>query len=119
MGNPVTHFEICGSDAEKTRSFYSDLFDWKYEIHDEMNYAMVGPQGDRGIGGGIMGSMPDVKPYVSFYVEVDDLQATLDKAEKLGGKAIVPPTSIGESGAIAMFLDIDGNPIGLWASAAK
>lgn len=117
MGNPVTHFEICGSDAEKTRKFYADLFGWNYEIHEEMNYAMVAAQDERGIGGGIMGSMEGVKPYVSFYVEVESLQDALDKAEKLGGKAIVPPTSIGESGSIAMFVDIDGNPIGLWSSA--
>jgi hypothetical protein len=32
--------------------------------------------------------------YTMFYVEVDDIQACLDKAASLGGKTIVPPVKI-------------------------
>ena len=47
------------------------------------------------------------------YVEVNDLQAYLDKAEKLGGKTIMPPTEIPDQVTLAMFTDPEGNVIGL------
>ena len=53
---------------------------------------------------------------VSVYMRVDDLQASLDRAETLGGKALVPPTDLPDGyGRFAMFADPDGNSIGLWA----
>jgi predicted enzyme related to lactoylglutathione lyase len=50
--------------------------------------------------------------YTTFYVEVDDLKAYLDKAVALGGKVVVPPVKF-PLGTFAWFSDIDGNMIGL------
>jgi predicted enzyme related to lactoylglutathione lyase len=50
--------------------------------------------------------------YTMFYVEVDDIQACLDKATALGGKTLVPPIKI-PTGTFAWFSDLDGNMIGL------
>jgi len=47
-----------------------------------------------------------------FYVEVDDVQAYLDKAAALGGKTLVPPIKI-PTGTFAWLSDLDGNTIGL------
>jgi hypothetical protein len=47
-----------------------------------------------------------------FYVEVEDVQAYLDKAVSLGGKMVVPPVKI-PAGTFAWFSDPDGNTIGL------
>jgi predicted enzyme related to lactoylglutathione lyase len=50
-----------------------------------------------------------------FYFEVEDVQAYLDKAVTLGGKALVPPVKI-PTGTFAWFSDLDGNTIGLLKS---
>ena len=63
-------------------------------------------------GGGI-GPSPEGVNRVTFYVDVDDLQAYLDKAEKLGGKTIMPPTVIPDMITLAMFSDPEGNIIGM------
>jgi hypothetical protein len=47
------------------------------------------------------------------YVEVDDLQQALDKAESLGGKTVMPPMDIPDAVSLAMFTDPSGNVIGL------
>jgi hypothetical protein len=47
-------------------------------------------------------------------VQVDDLQAYLDKANQLGGKTLVPPVEIPGQGSFAWLADLDGNIIGLW-----
>ncbi len=37
------------------------------------------------------------------------------RAEKLGGRRLVPPTQLpGDAGRIAVFTDPDGNQVGLW-----
>lgn len=48
-----------------------------------------------------------------FYVQVDDLDAYLKKAESLGGRTVVPPTEIPNMVTFAMFADPDGNAVGL------
>jgi len=49
-------------------------------------------------------------------MRVDDLDACLDRAEKLGGQRLVPPTGLpGDYGRFAIFTDPDGNQVGLWS----
>jgi predicted enzyme related to lactoylglutathione lyase len=115
MGQPVVHWEIAAKDAKKLQDFYTQLFDWKIDANNPMNYGMVETGGQGGINGGIMPVQGDYPPYVTFYVHVDDLQAYLDKAESLGGTTIVPPTLIHpDVGSFAMFHDPEGNLIGLF-----
>ena len=52
-----------------------------------------------------------------IYVEVEDLQATLDKAESLGGKTTMPIMEIPGMVTLAHFSDPDGNVIGIVKSA--
>ena len=50
-----------------------------------------------------------------IYVQVDDLQASLEKAESHGGQTLVPPRPIPSGmGSFALFLDPNGNCIGLY-----
>ena len=114
MPNPVVHFEIVGADNAKTQQFYTELFDWTIDDDNPMNYGMVNTGSDRGISGGILGvEEEDDRPGVRIYIEVDDLQATLDRAEQLDGKTILPPTVIPDMVTFALFADPDGTLIGL------
>lgn len=114
MANPVVHWEVSGRDQKKLQEFYGALFDWKIDVQEAMDgYGLVkGEEG--GIGGGISGTQPGASPRVTFFVQVDDLQASLDKAESLGGKALMPPTEIPGVGSFAMFQDLEENAIGLF-----
>src|SRR5436853_6448813 len=105
MGQPVTHFEVHGKDAAALNAFYGDLFGWHVDSNNPMNYGMVDTHAGDGINGGIM---PDDDPWVTFYVDVDDLDAALEKAEKLGGKTIMKPEQVGPV-AIAIFSDPSGH----------
>jgi uncharacterized protein len=104
MPHPVVHFEIGCRDRAKTDHFFSELFGWK-----------IGPASidtGSGIPGHITALGHEPQHYTIFYVEVDDVQAALDKATSLGGKTIVPPIKI-PTGTFAWFNDLDGNTIGL------
>ncbi len=115
MPNPVVHFEVAGTDGKRSQDFYGKLFDWKVQVDPKMDYGMLSQQEGQGIGGGIYQTMEGMRPHVTFYVMVDDLQKYLDRAAKLGGKVLMPPKEISpEIGWMAMFADPDGNPIGLF-----
>lgn len=111
MGNPVVHFDINSSDGEGAQKFYSELFGWHVENVPEMNYGLVDTHAGQGINGGI-GEPPDGSTFTTVYVEADDLQAVLDKAEQLGGKTTMPVSDLGMV-VLAMFSDPQGNMIGL------
>ena len=62
--------------------------------------------------GGI-GGTDDAAPRATFYGEVEDPQATLDKVEQLGGKVHMRVTDIPGGPIMALFADLEGNVIGL------
>lgn len=110
MPNPVVHFEIVGKDGRRLQQFYGELFGWTINADNPHGYGLV-DTGSGGIGGGI--GTTDGPNWVTIYVEVPDLQATLQKAESLGGRTLMPPTEIPGAATLAMFADPEGNIIGL------
>jgi predicted enzyme related to lactoylglutathione lyase len=97
--------------------FYRELFGWSITGVDQDYHLVDTGAGEDAIGGGIGASEPTRESgAVTVYVRVEDLQATLDAAEKLGAKTLVPPTALPEDyGHFAMFADLDGHAVGLMA----
>jgi predicted enzyme related to lactoylglutathione lyase len=118
MSTPVAFFEVTSNDHERAQEFYAALFGWQVAADPEMGgYGLVDTgAGEGAIGGGIGPSMAPGDTGVKIYVRVPDLQAALDRAEQLGGQALVPPTDLPAGwGRFAVLADPDGNPVGLWA----
>ncbi len=111
MGNPTMWFEVAAKDREAMKGFYSGLFDWKLTDMEAMPYTGV-ETGGQGIPGGI-GQAPEGNGgHVTFYVEVDDVAASLAQAGSLGGTTVMEPMPI-PSGEIALFADPEGHVVGL------
>lgn len=111
-GRAVVHFEVLGRDQKKLQSFYAGVFGWAVDASNPQGYGMVPAEEGRGIGGGI-GASQDGAPAVTWYVDVDDLAATLEQVAKLGGKRAVEPMDVMGQVEIAAFHDPEGNLIGL------
>lgn len=124
MGQPVVHFEVVGTDGDKLRGYYSELFGWEFQdAPGPMNYGIVPREGNTnaegiGIAGGVGGFDGD-GGHVTFYVEVPDAEAALDKAESLGGKRLMGPDEVPGAGiVIAHLSDPEGHVIGLVQATA-
>jgi predicted enzyme related to lactoylglutathione lyase len=111
MGQPVVHFEIGCRDSGKTADFFAKMFDWQMQAMGPAT--MIHTGSSAGIQGHISSLGHEPHQYTTFYVQVDDVQAYLDKAASLGGKTLVPPVEI-PSGTFAWFSDPEGNTVGLW-----
>ncbi len=115
MGRPVVHFEIGCHDQAKTGEYYSKLFGWRIAPAGMSSNIQTGsPQG---IPGHITALGHEPEHYTIFYVDVEDVQASLDKAVDLGGKKVVGPVKF-PAGTFAWFTDPEGNMIGLLKPAA-
>jgi predicted enzyme related to lactoylglutathione lyase len=114
MANRVVHFEIGCRDQTKAKEFFGQLFDWKFDAQGPS--LMIDTKVPGGITGHFTALGHEPFHYTTFYVQVDDVQAMLDKVNKLGGKTVVPPVTI-PPGTFAWFADLDGNTIGLWKPA--
>jgi hypothetical protein len=112
MGYPVVHFEINGSDGAALAQFYGELFGWKTEEYQGSGYHVVETQAGEGINGGIGTAGEGTSPGVTFYVATPDLQATLDRAQALGGAAAAPIVEM-EMVTFAALTDPEGNRIGI------
>src|SRR6266545_507507 len=119
MGNAVVYFEVGGPEDEPLIDFYRELFGWGLQrVGEGINYTLIDTNGGDGLNGGL-GKSGTGEPWSTFYVEVEDVQATLDKVASLGGKTVVPVTEIPGFGTFAMFDDPDGLLIGLAKARAE
>jgi len=66
-----------------------------------------------GLGGGLMRAHDPMPPYVTIYVQVEDLEEKLRSIEGLGGNVLVAPTAISKTASFALFRDPEGNVVGL------
>jgi len=112
MPDPVLHFELQSTMADQLHGFYSELFGWKIDADNPMNYGIVDTRAGRGINGGIGPAMgtPNI---VTFYVGVDNVAAALKKAEALGAKTLMPESDVMPGLKIGIFADPEGNIIGV------
>jgi predicted enzyme related to lactoylglutathione lyase len=121
MGQPVVHFEILGKDADRTRSYYSELFGWKIEplpFENPTSYGLVARdenvnEDGIGIGGGVGNAPEGHSGHVTFYVEVPDVEQALATAESLGGSRMMGPDQVPGGPVIGLFQDPDGNTVGV------
>ena len=116
--HPVVHIEFSTKDREASGKFYEDLFGWKVEQMPEMNYATFEAEG--GPGGGFNPVTKDNPAgTVVVYIGTDDIDASLAKAESLGGKTLVPKSEIPNYGWFGMFQDPTGNVVGLYTAMGE
>lgn len=116
----VGWFEITGKDGPRLQCFYTKLFDWSInDAGDGSGYGLV-EAGENGVAGGIGAAQDGGDGGVTFYVEVDDPAAYLEKAEELGAKTVVPPTELSNFGlTFAFFADPEGHVVGLSKGAVQ
>lgn len=121
----IVHFEIPADDLARAQKFYKGVFGWQVDDMPEMNYAIlrtteVGedmmPKEKGRINGGMAKRSKDLAvPTVT--ISVKDIDATLKKLEKAGGKTLKGKQPVGDMGFVAYFKDSEGNVIGLWELA--
>jgi predicted enzyme related to lactoylglutathione lyase len=108
----ISHVEIPSRNVEESGQFYHELFGWKITPLPELNYCVWEAAG--GSRGGFTALKGELKTGdVQIYVDSDDVDADLHRAQALGATIVQPATQI-PSGWFGLFKDPTGNTIGLF-----
>jgi predicted enzyme related to lactoylglutathione lyase len=110
--HPVVHAEIRSSDPDATRSFFGELFGWTYPSEGEYpGYTFV----DTGVPDALYTAISPLQgdgDLVTFFIGVDDMSASIDKATSLGGKVVQEPAEV-PGVRFALIADPLGHVVGL------
>jgi predicted enzyme related to lactoylglutathione lyase len=129
MGNPVVHFQLCAEDVEAMSAFYREVFGWRIEPQRLSSvdagvggtYPVIDAE-EGGIAGGITDRIPE-KGGAVLVIEVDDIDATIERVVTHGGRMRFPE-SLPERMALSAddddvrfawveFQDPEGNLVGI------
>src|SRR5258708_6173929 len=104
---------LTQNDAE-SKKFYMGLFGWQTEAFgDDKQYTLF-KQGDTMVGGMMKCPKPGIPSHWLAYVTVDDVDASAQKAKTLGAQIVMEPFDVPDVGRIAVLVDPQGAPIGLF-----
>jgi predicted enzyme related to lactoylglutathione lyase len=118
MRSFISIFEIPATDIARATNFYQAILGIEIERIDMPDMKMgIFPYEGQMVTGVILqteGYQPSAQGVTIYLNGGDNLQEILDKVEKNGGKIVVPKTPhADDSGYFAIFLDSEGNRMGL------
>jgi hypothetical protein len=121
VDHTIVHFDIPAKDVKKLTKFYTDLFGWKTEKVQWMDYWLVetvpvNKQGQpvrQGVNGGIYQKEDANMPQLN-YINVESVDDYIKKIKASGGKIITPKQEIPDTGRTAIAVDPEGNYFGLF-----
>lgn len=118
MNSFVSIFEIPATDISRAVDFYQAILDIEIERMDFPGIEMgLFPYEDQAVTGVLMkgeGYQPSAEGVTIYLNGGKNLQIALDKVVKNGGKILVPKTPhADEVGYFAIFMDSEGNKMGL------
>jgi len=114
VGTFVWHEQVSG-DPKQAESFYTQLFGWGTEVFapGEIDYAMISSGGSThgGFSTAMEGAPP---PHWLSHIRVEDLDATIGKATKAGGKLAAGPFDMENVGRMGIISDPQGAYVGVY-----
>ena len=112
MPHPIVHAEIRSADPDATRAFFGELFGWTYPNEGALpGYTFV----DTGVPDALYTAISPLQgdgDLVTFFVGVDDMDDSVARATKLGGRVVQEPVSV-PGVSFALIADPQGHVVGL------
>jgi predicted enzyme related to lactoylglutathione lyase len=112
MPHPIVHAEIRSADPDATRAFFGQVFGWTYPQEGAFpGYTFV----DTGVPDALYTAISPLQgdaDLVTFFIGVDDIEATLAEVTRLGGRVVQEPVSV-PGVSFALIADPLGHIVGL------
>ena len=91
MSSPLVFFQLAVADPAATHAFLDELFGWEPAAPDDTGTIPVRPGGPGDFD--VTGTLPPLveeRQQTTLYFRVEDLWATVARAEELGGTIVMP-----------------------------
>ena len=117
MASPISWFELPVNDLPRATAFYERILNVILQPDSCGECTMSVFPHVEGYPSGALVSMAQMVPQdngtLVYLFTGDDLAPVLARVPAAGGTVAMPRTSIGEHGFIALFIDSEGNRVGL------
>ena len=117
MKNAIHWFEIPTLDLPRASAFYEAVLDLSLKQEDFGDTPMaIFPADEEGVAGALVFDArrtPSMKGALVYLDATDKLDACLSRVAGARGEVVLPKTSIGPQGFIALVRDTEGNCVGL------
>lgn len=106
--------DLATPDFEGAKRFYSALFGWDCQDQepDAGPYALAMQRGEPAAG--IYQAQGDMASVWTTYIAVDDADSTAEKITEAGGRILMEPYDVTDSGRMAIASDPSGAIFGIW-----
>src|SRR5437870_3082576 len=110
--------DFTAADQDAAKKFYSAVFGWTANdlpMDQGGTYSMMQKNGKNV--GAIMQAPPGdngIPPHWNSYIDVDNVDATTNKAKSLGGNVVMPPMDVPNAGRMSVVQDPTGAYISFW-----
>ncbi len=104
MAAPIVFFDIAGSNDSQLRTFYSDIFGWKFSKRSHTSVNVITP---------LEGAIRKDPSEKRIYIGVENVTDTLQKIEEYGGNVDAPRFEVPGIVVLGLFKDPAGNEMGL------
>lgn len=108
--NPVVFWELAALDMEKTTAFFMAVFDWRIEFNERLGFYII-PEStlaDEPLQGGIFTLKRAKLPFLTLYIQVDDINSKVELIEEQGGFIVEAPFEIPGGAKICLFNEPSG-----------
>ena len=109
--NPVVFWELASNDAEKSVEFFKTVFGWEtnYDEDSGIHFIPADQTAPKFSGGGIFTLRRAKLPFVTIYIQVENIEEKMRKIEEAGGLVLDSPQTFVEGGPlICLFNDPSG-----------
>lgn len=117
MPNPVVKWQIVSRNPDEVADFYASVFEWKVDRTNALGYREVRSGAPGGIDGGIWPRGEEGQDLLQLFIQVEDVEATIQRAVGKGAKVIVPKSTLPDGDQMAILVDPTGMTFGLVRSA--
>jgi len=123
MKGEIVHYEIPARNAAKLSKFYATVFGWKFKDSgmSSMKYWLINMSASRPKGflssGGMYKKERSERPV--NYIGTSNIDATIKKFVKAGGRITQPKVQIPGMGWSAKGVDPEGNDVGIFQATMR
>jgi predicted enzyme related to lactoylglutathione lyase len=109
----IIHIEIVAADHDRAADFYSKVFGWQVTpAPAPQGYLLADTGAGEGIDGAIVSSRYQTQPTIAW-IDVEDIETTLDAARGAGGEPAGEVQELPGVGRLCYLRDTEGVLIGL------
>lgn len=114
MSSKVIHFEILTDNTESTITFFEKAFDWSFwKLNQNDSWVINTGYRSLGINGALIDKTNFSQSVINF-IHTENMEESIRKIEKYGGKLIGSRKGISEGEFMTYFEDPNGYLFGLY-----